>query len=107
MFRRWWNRWLVRLGRVDPDWRRGTFDPATGWHSSYRLLTWGGKTPQVTTGSKWIETHRWYDPTPSRILDSAIDYRTTGGRGSVAKWRRALTDEEIGKVTLEWRDTDG
>ena len=107
MIRRWWNRWLVRLGQTDPDWGRGTFDPSTGWHVSYRLLTWGAKTPQVTTDYKWIATYRWYDPSPSRVLDSAIDFRTNGGgEGSMAKWRKALTDVEIGKVTLEWEDDD-
>lgn len=98
IFRLWWNRLLVRLRRVDPLWQRGTYDPETGWHSSYRLLT-GGKSVEVATAYQWIETHRWHDSSPVRVLDTAIDWRMAISKGGAsAKWRRALTDQEIREV---------
>ncbi len=94
--RRWWNRLLVRFGRVDPYWRRGSFDRATGWHSDYRLRR--GRAP-VNDDGAWIETRRWYGPQPTRVIDTAADYRTTTVEpyeiGGNAKWPRALTDSEI------------
>ena len=99
--RRFWNRWLVRLGRVDPYWHRGTFDSATGWHTAYRLRR--SANPDINTD--WIETRRWYDPNPTRLLDTADSYTTTfgegSGSGSRARWITALTDTEIGLANDE------
>ena len=103
--RLWWNRWLVRFGRTDPEWYRTTYDENTGWHCNYRLLT-AGYHVQLTTEHKWILTRRWYDPNPSLILDSAVDFRGTtasGPRdGMSAHWRRSLSDAEIQRAHEEF-----
>ncbi len=104
MIRLWWNRFLVRLGQVDPLWQRGTYDSDTGWHSSYRLWT-GGVQVQETGPYRWIETHRWHDSSPVRVLDTAVDWRMAISKGGAnAKWRRALTDQEIREVHAEMHE---
>lgn len=69
MIRRWWNRWLVRLGLVDPEWRRATYDANTGWHESFRLRKGGDR--QAPAYDDWVMTHRWHDDDPTGIMDRA------------------------------------
>ena len=103
--RLWWNRWLVRFGRADPAWYRTSYDANTGWHENYRLLT-GGKKVQDAHDYNWILTRRWYDPNPSQILDSAVDFQGTSASGPrdgmAAFWNRALTDTEIQRAHEEF-----
>ncbi|KKL94882.1 hypothetical protein LCGC14_1860270 [marine sediment metagenome] len=73
MLRRWWNRWLVRLGLVHSDWYRGTFDESTGWHTAYRMRRYRHKD---STSNDWVETHRWHD-TDDEVGEVNNDWWTT------------------------------